>query len=282
MRLLILVFTLLSISSCRIYQVFETASRNVSKNPANKFSYENEDVKLVYNLWTKGGEFRFKMFNKTDNPIYIDWAKSNFIKNDFSKDYWKDVTYSRVISNTMGDAVNLDNINTSSYFNTVSVTLGKSERPRPNTQIPPHSAIYVNSFDISKYVPYGKNTAYPGRIEKLEYDSVTSPIKFRNYIGYSLSKNNSATSFGYNFSTDKDSLKFVDNSFWVNRVSIMTSGIFKKTYAGADTTELYPNSFYNYAEDKRRSRIVKGSIVGSVLAVTGISILSVLLYNYNH
>ncbi len=265
LRLLLLAILVTTISSCKVYQVFETDSSKVAKDSGKNFFYENDDVKLIYNFWSKGGDFYFTMLNKTDKPIYIDWAKSNFIKNNIAKDYWKDVTYSvsRTISSTMDDVIILDKGGNSGFFPnaTISNTRGKSERPRPNAQIPPHAAVSVSSFNISNYIPYKKNTAHAGKGEELIYDSLSTPLQFRNYVGYTFDK-------------DLDSLKFVDNNFWIKKITIMTEGEFKrKSSDGIQYVHQSPTAFYDYMRDKRRTAIAKGSVVATVLGLTGIGIL---------
>ena len=57
----------LSFSSCKsyYYQVYEVNSNN-SKLQDNSLVYENEDCKVIYNLWSSNGELKFAIMNKTD------------------------------------------------------------------------------------------------------------------------------------------------------------------------------------------------------------------------
>ena len=64
-----------------IYHVASVQSEQV-KPVENDFVAENEHLKLVYNLWEEGGRMRFLLFNKTDQPLYIDWSKSFFKRNN--------------------------------------------------------------------------------------------------------------------------------------------------------------------------------------------------------
>ena len=46
------------------------------------FVFEDEHLRVVYNRWEKRGRVRLALYNKTDQPLYIDWSKSFMVRND--------------------------------------------------------------------------------------------------------------------------------------------------------------------------------------------------------
>lgn len=69
-------------SSCakRYIQVFDTGTMN-TKLSDSTWVFENDSVKITYDFWKVKGVMSFDVFNKLDNPIYIDWKSSSFIYN---------------------------------------------------------------------------------------------------------------------------------------------------------------------------------------------------------
>lgn len=267
MRLVILFAILMLVSSCEIYEVFTTTSDVLPKDNYNRFYFENDDVKLIYNFWSKGGRFYYTIYNKTDHPIFVDWAKSNFVKNDIAMDYWKDVEYStsKTESKTIGSAIILtDNKTVIGGSKTTEVTNTKKEKSRPDVQIPPKSAIEVNTFDISHYLTYKKNTILAGRAKHLSYDKTDTPIRFRNYLAYSFDKN-------------LDSLKYIDHDFWTTSIDVMADRDFKKLYI-KNAEARQPYMFYDYIRDQRKTRGVKAGIIAGV-PIAVVTALVIVLTN---
>ncbi|GAB3960713.1 hypothetical protein GCM10028805_58520 [Spirosoma harenae] len=76
MKIPLSLLSLMLLTSCTnsFYHVSTLESEQV--NLVDKdFVFENEHLKLVYNFWEEGGRMRFLVFNKTDQPLYIDWSK---------------------------------------------------------------------------------------------------------------------------------------------------------------------------------------------------------------
>lgn len=69
-----LIFTLLGVicfSSCmsNFYQVY-SVDTNGAKQIDNSLVFENEDCKVLYNLWSNNGKVNFAFYNKTDKDIF--------------------------------------------------------------------------------------------------------------------------------------------------------------------------------------------------------------------
>ncbi|CAM3459957.1 hypothetical protein [Aequorivita lipolytica] len=90
---LLLFFFTLSLFGCKTttyVQVFETKANNV-KIVDETYLFENDSLKITYNLWRERGLMQFEIYNKLDTPIYIDWRKSSYIDNTVKLNYWEDV-----------------------------------------------------------------------------------------------------------------------------------------------------------------------------------------------
>jgi hypothetical protein len=271
MRLLLFILLCALLSSCNIYQVVETTSE-LQKDKEHRYYYENDDIKLVYDFWARRGKVNFIIYNKTSKPIYIDWTKSNLIKNSYSEDYWKDIEYTNSKSESrtsVSPIILTKNGAVTGFGSTTTVTHTVTERGKKSIQIPPQAAVNVNVFDITGYMPYGKNTVKPNKPIVLNYDSTNTPLRFRNYISYTFDKS-------------LDSLNFVDNLFWVEKVIFLTEDDFVAGRQFALEKNVDPrNSYYDYTRDKRRTRIAKVSVVMPILGLIGTGILIPVILNNN-
>ena len=127
------IFTLLCVAclftSCsQLYhyvQVFETQSAD-AKAPLAKVDdgllYEDDNCAIRYILWSEGGESRFVFQNKTDDIIYIDLAKSFFIRNGFANDYFLERTWSESSSKS----VSVQTTSSSTSYASKTKSLGAS------------------------------------------------------------------------------------------------------------------------------------------------------------
>ena len=72
----------LTLSSCNtvFYQVYNTEAPGMIEKD-NSLVYENEDCKLMYNLWAEDGSLGFIMHNKTDRDLFVVLPQTFFIKN---------------------------------------------------------------------------------------------------------------------------------------------------------------------------------------------------------
>jgi hypothetical protein len=146
--------------------------------------YENDDVKITYNLWAAHGSSSFWVYNKTNNHIAVDLTRTHLIINGVGHTYYQGRTY-RVVDETSiasGSAL-AKNYNSSK----VSTRYSEEKIEQQVLRIPPNAQKHVEGFDIL-------NTIYrdcdllrnPERDEKSEkkYTQETTPVAFRNHITY--------------------------------------------------------------------------------------------------
>src|SRR5438046_600845 len=94
----------LFLASCNKVTVASLQSEDHPIERGKKVVFENDTVRLTYNFWSKdgGGLMSFSVYNKLDEPIYIDWKNSGFIPNDRLLTYWQDETNTEGIATTSG------------------------------------------------------------------------------------------------------------------------------------------------------------------------------------
>ena len=99
-HLYFLVATAILTSSCvsnsYYYQVYKVSSedKRISQDNSKYIVYEDDNCKLLYNLWGNGGNVGFTFYNKTNDIIFIDLSESFFVKNRSAYDYYRNRTFS--------------------------------------------------------------------------------------------------------------------------------------------------------------------------------------------
>ncbi|HQX31501.1 MAG: hypothetical protein IPH21_07460 [Flavobacteriales bacterium] len=190
-----------SCASSKVYQVFEASSENVSTSNGF-YVYENDDVQVMYDFWGYGGRVAFRLTNKTDAPLTIDWTKSHLVHDEISYDYWNDTekTSSFYFSNSSSYGTSNSTLQfnpldvavatvTRGSRNSSSQTTTVRSKPKQTTHLPPHSSIELEGLRIMSSMvfdcDYNWATAKKTKNYKRTYTSVDSPLHFRNYLSYS-------------------------------------------------------------------------------------------------
>ena len=88
--LLSLLFSLNACSSY-YYSMLSSDKRIVGVNEYNDFVQENDSVRIIYNFYGEDAPVRITVFNKLDEPMYIDWQRSSLIIGDKAVSYYKEV-----------------------------------------------------------------------------------------------------------------------------------------------------------------------------------------------
>jgi len=230
-------------SSCSTYyyQVFETRSED--SLDAKTLVFENEDLRLQYDFWSKGGQLYYTVYNKGNNPIHLDLSKCTFIQNGLAREWYTDGETTHTL---MRDE---------SFINTGVLKKSGSSRSITTRSakfvyIPPKSTVVLSQFTFmeSGYstCEFNCKTKKKGLASSLNFSKETTPLSFRNYLVYSTSENASNT-------------KRLDHSFYIETVRILTrkeyfgpsSPVLSCNEKGVETTTLIferpykrPGSFY--------------------------------------
>ena len=224
--------------------------------------------------------------NKIKQPIYVDWRKCSFIVGTTKHDYWNETIEVKTSGTSSGSEQTrkstwgkvsiyklfLENVS-SSFSNSFSsrffssiTTLTKPERI---TFIPPGTTISMSNFPIlgnnilninrgniftidttvlikGHYEEMGNNiiryidstTTEKVSLSCINYNKEETPYSFRSFLTYSTDENFSKESY-------------IDNSFYISNVIVMTLSIFINSRKIGETINnddynmwAAPNSFY--------------------------------------
>jgi hypothetical protein len=114
-----------SCTSTQYFQLFKTTSSNL-KESQGKLYYEDDRVKIYYNLWAENGNPGFIFYNNTDSVITLNKDMSFYIQNGLSYDYFQNRTYTVSSNSTNLNSQTFTNSNTSTNGTTSSTTNGRS------------------------------------------------------------------------------------------------------------------------------------------------------------
>lgn len=204
---------LLAFSNCSTYQYLTLDSSQLSKNDKKQFVWENDTLRLIYDFNGPGGPMAVQIYNKTSQPLYVNWKKSAIIRDQHSTSLFD---RNVLIDGSMGSY-------TFHRFGAISASTGSFTAsfslPEGVDFIPPNSAIdkgllaIAQSGALVSVVPDSAPTSTiwdPTGLNDVRYRRVTysedrSPIRFNSYITFVLGSDNSR--------------EFAENhSFFVNEV----------------------------------------------------------------
>lgn len=209
-------------------QVYETKSLNQDDHlraGKNELRYENSHCIIRYNFWSNGGTADFEFYNKTDEIIYIDLAKSFFVLNGEAFDIYRNREWSQgsivgvassmsygygasrsaalsvgliepsLTSNGMvatkatkvaGKSANIASMNAVTRSESSTVTI----KEKQIIAVPPHSKKYIKTYSIttSPFLSCDLQR-YPSQNAKLNFSAENSPYHFSDIITYTIGDN---------------------------------------------------------------------------------------------
>ena len=215
-------------------QVYETKSNIPLDQRKSQYVFDNDTIRIEYNFWANKGLLSYRIYNKLNVPVYIDWKKSSFILNGQKLDYWMDETITHTSGYSYGAYLNL----------WISESSSIAIKPQRVLFLAPQSYINAHRFIIcpgASPVAGGGNPTdiavpgIPGRsihIKEHEYDESASPLIFRNYLTYSLSEQLSAENY-------------INNVFYVSKVLEMKRMDFFNRTVDVHNTVTHSSTFIN-------------------------------------
>ena len=211
----------MGLSSCNklYYQVYDVNSENMVQKD-NSLVYENNDLKLMYNLWGENGSVGFIIQNKTNNDLFIDLTQTFFILNGKANDYFKNREFTKTSINEASLSAFYisnwsNNLWTNRYYVPVTAKVSKGASTGITTKEKAIICIPANSWkviDEYKVVPSikqtcDKKTDYPKHKAVVStYNKDNSPLTFRNRISYAFDK-------------ECKNLKQIENEFYVSDIT---------------------------------------------------------------
>jgi hypothetical protein len=200
-----LLFALLVfLMSCKSYQMSTVSSLNTQKTDSTGvFRKENDSLRISYNFSGENTPIHIEVYNKRDEPLYVNWKKSALIVADKAYSYVDD----KITIKGATSAVSTQYLSKGDTFTdgTISATANLS---KDESFIPPHSSagrrIYIlNDLPMAKIekknFKKGRLTYLDGRGEvyskSADFTVDTSPLKFRSYLTFYTLKSNQPTEF---------------------------------------------------------------------------------------
>jgi len=192
---LIAAMALLSLASCSTYHINTVNSTNITKDEGTgKFVRENDSLKIIYSFSGFNGTVSIQVFNKLDQPLYVDWRRSAMIVNDVAESYvGKQVAIAGSV-NTESNSIRIGRWNTTSTSGNINAV---AELPKDVAFIPPHSGVnntpidllanpadYIRQLDGSpqKFSYSDINDGGTLRVKTADFSQQDSPLKFKSYL----------------------------------------------------------------------------------------------------
>ena len=222
--LIFLFFT--SCSSIWYYQVYKVAPNEDTKLKDNLLVYEDQNIKVSYNLWDDGGNIGFAIFNKTDKSIFVNMEECFFVLNGFAHNYYQNRTYTKSTSigttavNSVSASKSVTGLNYYDLIQTNRIAASKSVGSLTSSGfavsyneekivcIPSNTSKIISEFWINKSVFRDCDLyKYPSKkqVRTKSFTKASSPFAFSNRIAYRVG--------------DSESLIRFENDFYVTEIS---------------------------------------------------------------
>lgn len=224
-----------SYNFCQVYETRPVNQSNPLRYENGGMRYENAQCSIDYCFWSNGGNADFTFYNKTDEIIYIDLAKSFYVMNDVAYDLFLGREWSQ--SSSVGIASSVSYGYGESHSDALSVariepiitsagpvTIGAlksinksaniaSGRAVAHTEsnavtikekqiiaIPPHCQKHIKTYNITTSPMLSCDLQrYPSQSARLDFTAENSPYCFSNVITYTVGDNTQSTTVKNDF-----------------------------------------------------------------------------------
>lgn len=191
-----LVFLACFLSSCAstvYYQVYKTKTDKGSVDSAG-VSFDDKNCRVIYNLWSEGGNMSCRVFNKRDADLVIDLRRSFFVMNGQARALYRHTAraYTSNKVESSSSATVIEGVfsprvaqNASSSVSGVTTTYTDD----PEVRIPPNTSMEIEgSAVVSTRMTWCDVDEAPDEdeIKPLQYDKQTSPYTFYNLLTYAV------------------------------------------------------------------------------------------------
>lgn len=186
----------LFLGACSSYQYLTLNSSQMPKNDSKEFTWENDTMRLVYNFHGKGGPINLTVFNKTSQPLFLNWKKSALIRDGHST-----VLFNHTVL-INGSAVNSSFSSAGHTRTGYSNLSAQFDLPEGTEFLPPHTdlskslvkvqdtgfgdiGIYQHAQPISVLGADGVSS----KAKRVAYEEQVSPVQFKIYLTFVLGNN---------------------------------------------------------------------------------------------
>jgi hypothetical protein len=162
-----------------------------------QLTFENDTLKMTYHISGKGGPVAVEIYNKTNQPLYVNWKKSAFIHNDLTTPLFNNnITFlgkPAIVAYRTGQTTPADG----RYASALSVPEGIDFIPPASgisRTLPNLSRMGILQTDALDTLQKKKLVATDGLnytfYRQRTFGEDQSPVRFRCYITFSLGLNN--------------------------------------------------------------------------------------------
>ena len=136
---------LLGLSACSSYYYSMLNSNDPvgEKNERGDFVQENDTVRISYRFWGENAPVTITIYNKLDEPLYVDWGRSALIIDDVATTYDPKVASVRGESSSVasGSSFHWSDRSSSGWSYSEGSFSGDVSLPKGVEFIPPHSKL---------------------------------------------------------------------------------------------------------------------------------------------
>lgn len=195
-RLILPVLIVLAFGACSPYQYLTLDSSQLSKNDKKQFVSENDTLRLSYDFSGPGGPMGVDIYNKTSQPLYINWKKSALIRDEHSLSLFDPNVTMTGTANSTGYRIGRFTASSSNFTASFALPEGMDFIP-PSSSITRYLMPIGQSGSLASYVadsiPKEKLTDAQGlfvaRYQRLSYNENQSPVRFKSYLTFTLGNN---------------------------------------------------------------------------------------------
>jgi hypothetical protein len=186
------------LSSCSKYQlnVISSTTGKVPNQETGNYEFENDSVRISYSFYGPGAPVTVNVFNKLNEPLYVDWQRSALVIGDKAVSYVADQV--KLEGNISTDSYtyrgNNNNIINPTYTNgNINAT---ANLPKTTTFLPPHTQSSNTSVHLTKgfinvpdsafrnrnMIKYFQDTIALAKVKTAIFTAENSPLAFRSYL----------------------------------------------------------------------------------------------------
>ena len=189
---------LLGLSACSSYYYSMLNSNDPvgEKNERGDFVQENDTVRISYRFWGENAPVTITIYNKLDEPLYVDWGRSALIIDDVATTYDPKVASVRGESSNVasGSSFHWSDRSSSGWSYSEGSFSGDVSLPKGVEFIPPHSKLVNTPLQLANF-PFNEipkeeyvkeqmttkaNTTVNIRVK--DFTEEDSPLRFRSYL----------------------------------------------------------------------------------------------------
>jgi len=216
-------------------QVFELASELPNVN--NKYTFENDTLKITYYFWGERGIVQIGIKNKLNAPIYINWEKSFYKNNLQTLSYFPEGVVTKENIDAYNSYLYGGRVLTAMDYELQQQTASSNEfetKIEGYTEIKPLSYYMRLKYHVvpedfftlddkakSSSVKASYDDEATATVYTKQYKRENTPLYFESFITYSMTNK---------FETEYDIL----NKFWVIKVEEMDAKHFRGEKVGKD------------------------------------------------